>query len=407
MDSSFGYVSDKNTSSVTFDPLSSLSVDRVKATSRLNSISNPSGIPILDPKTLNAENAKVTCASIVPSAKTQEDLQTVVTWTIRGVDDDLVKSGKAQFWDTKTNVAVDTVTGTLGDTANNGNGIFVFGNQEGRVVVEVHLGKDKDGEIIASYEAIVVSIKKVPFRVQLLYNGTDGAKTRTLEDAKAHIAVANIYLRQIGIELVPDSDADYQPKDNRTAPLPGKDNVGYFFNKDADAQILQKANFDKVVAATKYGHHPGVVQIVYIQSISDENTYGATTNHPDNMYSKTGVKDKFVRFEGQDPEELTMNVAEGKIDKDNPELWGFAIANLSGDPKEDVGTYGHTIAHELLHVLGLEHRSADADEDRMPVPDANKLRAQYRKNLIYKVGLYADIDAWQLIAARGSDLFKK
>ena len=73
------------------------------------------------------------------------------------------------------------------------------------------------GQVLDTYQAIVVKNLTLPFRVQLLHLGStdpkaNGSLTQTVAQASADIMVANIYLRQIGVTLVPDTDVKTQPE---------------------------------------------------------------------------------------------------------------------------------------------------------------------------------------------------
>ena len=98
--------------------------------------------------------------------------------------------------------------------------VRITGVTEGRILLTAKL--KATSQVLDTYEAVVVKNLTLPFRVQLLHIGDknpelDGALTRTIAQASANIKVANVYLRQIGVTLVADSDVKTQPAAGATA----------------------------------------------------------------------------------------------------------------------------------------------------------------------------------------------
>jgi hypothetical protein len=87
--------------------------------------------------------------------------------------------------------------------ANKGALVMVYGVAAGEILIEADYGwKNK-----AKFRAVVVDLKQIKFRVNRIICGGQAPKP-SVADIKKHIRVANIYLRQIGIKMVPDDSAE-------------------------------------------------------------------------------------------------------------------------------------------------------------------------------------------------------
>jgi hypothetical protein len=97
------------------------------------------------------------------------------------------------------------------ETARRGTKIEVFGTAEGDVLIQPYSG----GFGYGMFRANVVTLRKIKYRVNFIVTDEVPARpgrrriparapTRTHTQARDHIKVANVYLRQAGIELIPD-----------------------------------------------------------------------------------------------------------------------------------------------------------------------------------------------------------
>ena len=93
--------------------------------------------------------------------------------------------------------------------------IEVFGTQEGDVLIQPYSGGFGYGMLRAN----VVPLRKIKYRINFIFTDRVPARrgrreiperkpTRTQSEAKNHVKVANIFLRQAGLELIPDDSAE-------------------------------------------------------------------------------------------------------------------------------------------------------------------------------------------------------
>jgi hypothetical protein len=84
-----------------------------------------------------------------------------------------------------------------------GKKVLVYGTKAGEVVLEAEYG----GIYKAKFRALVAPLTQFRFRVSRLSTAAAGPRP-SVGDIKKHIRIANIYLRQVGIKLVPDHSTD-------------------------------------------------------------------------------------------------------------------------------------------------------------------------------------------------------
>ena len=100
-----------------------------------------------------------------------------------------------------------------------------------------------------------------------------------------------------------------------------------------------------------------MVNIVYINTLQDTHANAETINYPKSTL--TGPVSLVYRASLNDPlagTTRTMNIGPGKLVKGEPDISGLLVTNNFGDPTSNAQLYGRGIAHEISHVLGLEHR---------------------------------------------------
>lgn len=86
---------------------------------------------------------------------------------------------------------------------NKGKRVRVYGTRAGEIVLEADYGWINK----AKFRALVAPIQQIKFRVSRLSTNTF-QPTPTISDIKKHIRIANIYLRQAGIKLVPSDNRE-------------------------------------------------------------------------------------------------------------------------------------------------------------------------------------------------------
>ena len=219
-----------------------ISGDTIKHDAPLNKIRNPSGCVILGGG--DAADGKAVPRYEITKIRpdlTWKDDDDRIAWRILGGDakGDNKYDGKAEFMNTTA--------------AKRGTKIQVFGKTEGDILIQPYSG----GYGYGMFRAHVVSIKKLKYRVNRIFTTAQAAKaavpaqaalpaqaavpacaapklpavpalaavpaipaapavparaahapTQTHDEAKLHVRIVNIYLRQMGFEMIPDDSAE-------------------------------------------------------------------------------------------------------------------------------------------------------------------------------------------------------
>ncbi len=254
--------------------------------SKINTVTNPAGIVILHEKPSKAQQDEDLAlteenAAIIEFTRPKTGLNNKVTSTIKSVDKvtgkDDPSGGKAAFLVPRAGMPPDIGKTTI--TA--GRSVRVYGIKEGRIRIEAALMDDKD--CTETYEAFVLRQRTVPFRVQLVQGPTGGTDTNPAQ-AEEHIRAANVYLRQLGIRLVPDSNTKItEQKDVETKLV----KAGFFEVKVKDAALTTDIGPNTGKRTIRLNERPNVLQICYVKDIAPgriggPRPAGRTISHPDN-----------------------------------------------------------------------------------------------------------------------------
>jgi hypothetical protein len=157
----------------------------VSDTDPINKIINPSAIVIYgDADVTEQKAAIIRITKYTPSTLALTDDDPRVEWTI-------TPAGSAKFF-----------KGSKPE-ANKGAQVMVYGVTAGEILIEADYGWDNK----AQFRAIVVELKQVKTRVNRILCDSLGPKP-VLADIKKQIRIANIYLRQVGVKLVPDDSTE-------------------------------------------------------------------------------------------------------------------------------------------------------------------------------------------------------
>lgn len=190
---------------VEIDPV--ISGDIITAASDINTIRNPSVTPILlgadaaDPK--QAAKIEIT-KTIQPNLTWTDDDPRIAWWIIGG---ETAEAGKAKYQG-RADFLND-------ETAKRGTKIQIFGSVAGDILVQPYSG----GFGYGMFRTNVATLRKIKYRVNRIFTNLVPATagkpsiparvpTRSHADAKNHIKTTNIYLRQLGLELIPDNSAE-------------------------------------------------------------------------------------------------------------------------------------------------------------------------------------------------------
>jgi hypothetical protein len=274
--------------------------------------------------------------------------------------------------------------------------------------------------------------------------------------------MTNVYLRQLGIELIPDNS-------NEVARKTGNPSIGV---AATDAHVvsvtkspLSDGHFDVVVdqisltfRAQDTGNSAGdgavrvnarneVITFAYIESLASSNNALAQAHLTPTNHAKNGVvTDKGVPSSSLTPKtgipadtpaaQLTMAVLPPigiGVQPATPAngarninlLWGISVPTTSIDrfaTRPDIVAlganldmiYGATLAHEVAHVLGLRHRIPvgvkASPQSAGPDPFPDRLRTPQRKNLMFpqlNVRTAENFDIVQVQAVRLSEVLRR
>ncbi len=340
------------------------------------------------------------------------------------------------------------------EPAKRGTKIEIFGTKEGDVLVQPYSG----GFGYGMFRANVVPLRQVKYRINRISTNAVPAvpaspgkpgkpgklahgPTRSHPDALRHIQATNIYLRQVGIELIPDNSAEVarktgNPKIGLAAIDPHVVSVTQFTGAGGAAQ---PGHFDVVVdqismtfraqdsgnsaaeGAVRVNARNEIITFAYIESLA-----GGTAANPSRTlaqaqfiptnHAKGGVlRDKGVPssslikktgIPGDTPvSQVNMVVLSQLFIGPQPAtpangarninlLWGITVPTTSvdafvtqvGAPANADMIYGSTLAHEVGHVLGLRHRIPPgvlASPGSKPDPFPDGVRTPKTKNLMF------------------------
>ena len=355
--------------------------------------------------------------------------------------------GKAQFRNT--------------ESAKRGTKIEVVGTTAGDVLIQPYSG----GFGYGMFRANVVALRQIKYRINRVFtkfvapvppsHGKPGkpgrtaiAPTRSHLDAKRHIDIANIFLRQIGIELIPDNSAQVAlpPPGNSQIGLAGLDHfvvavtsgvgatpgstvAGGFDVEVNDERLTSRVLNLRSGQPIQINARNEIITFAYISSLITNNAVAQANFDPTNHTPGGVLKDRGTPSSSLIPKsgipnqtpvgEVRMAVlrgfglgaqpptpAGGKRDQNL--LWGIVVPTFSSDivatqvPMSQDLLYGSTLAHEACHVLGLNHRT------RIP-PFADRQRIPLDKNLMFP-GTTTNMESLDIVqskAIRNSEVLRR
>jgi len=311
----------------------------------INFIHNPPVIPILTLAEANNQTAAcIEWTYYCPAALEFTDQDDRLRWSKRSLAD----GGDVEF-----------VGGDKGLI------IYVRGVHEGEVLLECRM----EGVVLATYRALVRQIRDIPCRFTIL-NGPVGAQPMsTHQDVENHRKVANILLRQLGLQLVLDTD----PTANDGAVV--STIPGIFRINNVGAGVTRNVTGNQP-PCTSLNYRPNVLNFAYIHSdysgpgwigygmatdmsgnslplpasdprVEDNGTPSTSWRRPSGIPPDTG------------PNPVKMRVFRNASHRSgHPQLFSIYITNGLGNPTTPRGKtlYGTCVAHETGHILTLRHR---------------------------------------------------
>jgi hypothetical protein len=299
----------------------------VTTTSPINVMPNPPVIPILTAATATVDTAaRIRLTYVRPN-----------TWNFTVSDPRLT-------W-TAVPVSGSPAVAFVGPAV--GREVLVYGTAAGEVKLEVRLGD----ALVSTFRALVDRVRKVPGRFTILNGTTANARPRSSPvDVQAHVHIANCFLRHLGIELALDTNLTVTNSAAVTI-VPG------IFTAPVANGVTRNTSGN--VAVTR-NRRAGVLNFAYIRSDTGGNlgvgmffpASGAGATISDNGTPSTS----WIAHTGVAPDSAAGNVTMRLIGAHpHPTIPGFAAMYITDANRTDLA-FGNTIAHEVCHLLNLNHR---------------------------------------------------
>lgn len=360
-------------------------LDDIDVGGAINQIPNPASIVIES----SDNDGNVAVFKLKAEGITDEQAEDLFHWEIES------EGGSASFYPSAND--------------NKGKTVKVSGTSAGRVRLNVRTSSSLETEPVRYIEANVVTKKMLPYRANVLNYLNNPNPILPLDPSKIQnsIEVANIILRQGGIELVASSDFSEGNTTNVLVREPMED-IAFLLTAD-DENLVKDVEYPQNYSALAANYLPDLLQINFIQNLFPKkiarNLCRPASNHGGEHHSaayKTSDKDEddeslehtLRMFESLEPTELPTPLP-------YPDLYGVIVAwgEVNGSQK----MAGYAIAHEVLHAMNLVHREGHVTEN------VDGLEAKYRGpkgTNIMDYGGGIDLDLLQVLIARGSPLLQ-
>lgn len=319
----------------------------VTAASDINVIPNPAVIPILTAAEANAQTAaRIEFTYYRPNTLNFTDNDARLEWSVVPIS-----GGAVSF---------------VGQPR--GLKVLAYGTSPGMVRFEVRFR----GALFATYRALVLPIKKVTCRFNILNGPTAASQPRaTPNDVQNHLAIANRYLRQIALELALDTNPTRTDNAKATA-IPG------IFRIRVGAGITRNVNSNANLVASRLNYRAGIMNFAYIHSDNAGNL-GVGTDFPHSTIAPAAAGGRPTLTDNGTPSDglavpsgvppdaaaapVTLTLIRGIPRAGHPQLYSMYVTDAHGDPTQPAiqQNFANTIIHELCHILNLGHRVEGPD----------------------------------------------
>lgn len=348
----------------------------VRANDPINLFPNPAVIPMLDPPaadgdarpseaeldnaaTANQRNcARLECSFYWPESERFTDNDRRLEWR--------KLSGASNIAFIKYN------TSDPDGTENRGLKVMAYGTTEGEVVLGVHF----NNTVVSRYRALVHPIKRLECRFNI-FNGPQGpagARSRftppsTPDHVLMHREIANRYLRQVGVMLVPDTNNSLTWANGRTVSRSTHNGIFRIRVRGNETREISDDDSEELI---RYNGRRNILNFFYVRS-HDQGAGGAAVFWPHSKLGNaagtiddTGTpSSSWIRPSGNAPDNAAGTVRLRYIrgwpppnDAAHRQRHGmFITAAMGADPGGiDAMDYGVAIAHEVGHMMNLGHR---------------------------------------------------
>jgi hypothetical protein len=349
--------------------------------SNLNTVPNPPVIPLLLPAAATAANvAIIEYTYYWPSTMNFTDHDARLEWT--GVP---VTGGAVAFLN-----GVKT-----------GRKISVYGTSRGEVRLECRY----KGALVSTYRALVAPVRQIPCRFTVLNGGPGATPRSTPANINDHLSIANVWLYQLGLQLILDVNPTVKDGAVATA-IPG------IFRLRVTSGLTRRIRTAGFTRTTRLNFRQNVMNFVYIHSDRAGNL-GAADDYPASNAGAT-ISDNgtpstsLISPSGIPPDgaavnqTMTLLAARARpAPAGNPNRWqglfSMYVTDGCGNPSNlnAMQTYATTIVHEFGHILNLPHR---VDQPGSPYNDG--LNYPPNENVMHWNNPWAQAQDFDIIQAK-------
>jgi hypothetical protein len=270
-----------------------------------------------------------------------------------------------------------------------GRRVFVYGTRAGQVRLEVRF----EGALVAQYRAIVREIRTLRCRFNIL-NGPNAASQPTArpQDILRHVALANLFLRQIGLELV--RDTNHSVNNGARIARDGGNIIDGIFRISVAQGWTRQMNGNAQNRSVRLNYRnaptgqPPVLNFAYVHS-DEDGALGAACYYPDSKLAvglaagaRPRIRDSgspssswvtstnsasVTGGSGVPPDAAagtaTMDLISRRHPTNHARLFGMYVSGDCGDATDPANDelYGLVVTHELGHILNLGHRVEGPD----------------------------------------------
>jgi hypothetical protein len=325
--------------------LNTAATPAISPTDPINVIPNPPVIPIMLPAYANTNTcARIEYSYYRPNTLAFADDDDRLVWTAVSIGG----AGSAKF---------------LGPAR--GTKVFLYGETAGEVRLECRFR----GALFASYRALVLPLRLIPCRFNIL-NGPPGFRPRaTPDNVRDHLGIANRFLRPLALELFLDTDPTVSDGATATA-------IHGIFRISVAAGLT--SNIPNGRRASPLNFRPNVMNFAYVFSHAT-GALGAASCYPASNAGATIPDTGTPSSSWISPSGIPPDAAAGTTTMTllgaHPipppaarpaafaALFSMYVTDANGNPSALASqqAYANTIIHEFGHILNLGHRGVAGD----------------------------------------------